>query len=409
MMMKFLFGRKKMIGLILAGVLTGSVLAITVLAWKGSPGREELTKNRGTAQEAKDPDVVSLPPEKLGASGIEVAKVLREPDNTPLMATAAIELNADKTSRVSSRVTGRIMRTTVSQGDRVKAGQPLAFIDTVELDQIWAEYRKNKGRYELARKNLKREEALFEQKVAPEKDMLKARQDLSEAEADLTFAKERFRLLGIDVGALRTTQNGDAGNRPLIPIVSSVGGVVIEKAVTQGEVVSPEKPLFVVADISTLWVLVDIYEIDMAKLKAGAVVNVSVNAFPHKVFRGKISYIGDVVGERTRTVKARVTIDNSEGSLKPGMFAAVSIDAETGAAASEVIAIPEEAILVDGSDRYVFVKVGEGLFKRKNVVLGRSLGKKVEAVTGLREGDVLVVKGTFPVKSEYKKQSLKVE
>ena len=325
------------------------------------------------------------------------------------MATAAIELNADRTSRISPRVTGRIIKVNVSQGDRVRPGHPLAFIDTVELDQIWAEYRKNKGRLELARKNLKREESLFEKNVAPEKDVLKARQDLSEAEADLTFSRERFRLLGIDVASAETQKNGDANVRPLIPIISSVGGVVIEKSVTQGETVSPEKLLFVVADVSTLWVLVDIYDKDMARLKTGAVVHVSVTAFPDKVFQGRISYIGDIVDERTRTVKARVTIDNHDGFLKPGMFATVSIDSGKGGQVEEIIAIPEEAVLIDGSDRYAFVQVGKGAFKRKDVTTGRSLGGRIEVKDGLQEGDLLVVKGTFPLKSEYKRQLLKAE
>ena len=403
-MMESLLRRRKQIAFVLAGVLIGAVLAATVLARKGSSSREEISRSKGVVQTERD--VVTLSPEKLSVSGIEVMRVCRQAAVVPLMATAAIELNADKTSRVSSRVTGRIIRSTVSQGDRVRAGQPLAFIDTVELDQIWAEHRKNKGRHELAKKNLKREEALFEKNVAPEKDVLKAQQDLSEAEADLTFAKEKFRLLGIDVSTFQTRQNGDASNRPLIPIISSVEGVIIEKSVTQGEVVSPEKLLFVVADLSTLWVLVDVYEKDMLRLRKGAVVNASVNAFPHKLFRGRISYIGDVVGERTRTVKARVTIDNSDGSLKPGMFATVSIDSDKDVKTDQVIAVPEEAVLVDGADRYVFVRIGEGLFRRKDVAIGRSMGKNIEVVKGLSEGDVLVVKGTFPVKSEYKKRSL---
>jgi cobalt-zinc-cadmium efflux system membrane fusion protein len=96
-------------------------------------------------------------------------------------------------------VTGRITRVLASQGDRVKAGQPLAYLDSVELDQTWAEYVKAKARLELAQQNLKREETLFEKKVSPEKDVLKARQEVTETEADLNLSRERFRLLGVDL------------------------------------------------------------------------------------------------------------------------------------------------------------------------------------------------------------------
>ena len=378
----------------------------TVITAKRSSGRIEPAKKDGLKTE---PGVVVLSGEKLAASGIELMSVARESAAAPLMATAAIELNADRTSKISSRVVGRILNVAVSQGDRVKAGQPLAFIDTVELDQIWSEYRKNKGRYELALKNVKREEVLFEKNVAPEKDVLKARQELGEAEADLTFSRERFRLLGIDLIPLENRKNGNANIRPLIPISSSVGGVVIEKSVTQGEIVNPDKQLFVVADLSTLWVLVDIYEKDMARLRTGAVVSASVSAFPGKEFKGTISYIGDVVDQNTRTVKARVSIDNSSGFLKPGMFATVSVNFDKDTSADKVIAVPEEAVLVDGPDRYVFLRTGEGRFKRRDIVTGRPIGKRIEASEGLKEGDMVVVKGTFPLKSEYKKQSLRAE
>jgi cobalt-zinc-cadmium efflux system membrane fusion protein len=181
---------------------------------------------------------------------------------------------------------------------------------------------------------------------------------------------------------------------------------VIEKSVTQGEVVNPEKPLFVVADLTTLWVLVDVYEKDVPRLRTGALVSVSVSAFPQRPFQGRISYIGDVVSERTRTVKARVSIDNSKGLLKPGMFAAVSINAEKDAGSDLVIAVPNEAVLIDGTDRYVFLRTGDGRFRRADVTLGRPMGRKVEITWGLTEGDMLVVKGAFALKSEYKKLSL---
>jgi cobalt-zinc-cadmium efflux system membrane fusion protein len=400
-MRKFSWNRKKVAVLVALSFLLVSAVAATILARKGS------SKHRDSyAREAKkeEPGMVVLAAEKLAASGIEIMQIRREQTRAPLTATAAIEINADSSSRISSRVTGRIVHLMVSQGDRVKAGRPLASMDTVELDQIWSEYRKNSGRYQLALKNLKREEALFEKNVAPEKDVLKAKQDLSEAEADLTLSRERFRLLGVDVNAIEIQKNGEAAKRPLIPIISSVSGVVIEKPVTLGEVVNPEKLLFIVADLSTLWVMVDIYEKDVSRLRAGAVVTISVSAFPNRPFRGKISYIGDVVDVRTRTVKSRVTIDNHDGVLKPGMFATVSIDSEKDAPTEMVISVPEECILIDGSDRYVFVRVGEGRFKRKDVTPGRAFGKKVEISAGLDEGDMIVTKGTFPLKSEYKKQ-----
>jgi len=166
--------------------------------------------------------------------------------------------------------------------------------------------------------------------------------------------------------------------------------------------VNSEKALFTVADLSTLWVVIDIYEKDSSRLRLGTGVKVSVTAFPDKTFRGKISYISDVVDEKTRTEKARVTIDNSSGLLKPGMFAAVLIEATSGGT-ERIIAVPEEAVLLDGTKRYVFVNISPDKFNRRDIEVGRTLGGRLEVTSGLKEGEMVAVKGAFILKSELKK------
>lgn len=377
-----------------------------VSAEKGN--EEKGKKEEGKEKEKEEPGIVELSEEKQKMSGIEVMTVSAESVAVPLTATAMIELNADRVSKVSPRVTGRVMKITVSQGDRVMAGQPLAYIDSVELDQAWSDYIKTKGKNELALKKLKREETLFEKKVSPEKDVLTARQELSETEADLNLSKERFRLLGIDVSKMEGTGNDTKNGHPLIPVSSPIGGGVIDKAVTQGEVVGPDKPLFTVAELSTVWVLIDIYEKDIARLKTGMAVKVSALAFPDREFRGVLSYIGDVMDEKTRTVKARVTVNNANSLLKPGMFASVIIDVKS-VRPEKLIALPAEAVLMEGSENYVFVQVSPEKFKRKGVVAGRTLGRKIEITEGIKEGASVVVKGYFILKSELKKDELAEE
>jgi cobalt-zinc-cadmium efflux system membrane fusion protein len=348
----------------------------------------------------EEPDVVKLSPEKQKSSGIEVKQVAFENIAVPLSATAAVEINMDRSAKISPRVTGKAVKIIASQGDRVKAGQALAYLDSVELDQTWSDYIKAQGKVELARKNFQREETLFNKKISPEKDVLKAKQELGEAEADINFATERFRLFGVDISQFESARGN--GNHPLVPITTPVSGVVIEKTVTQGEMVNSEKALFTVADLSTLWVVIDVYEKDISRLRLGTGVKVSVTAFPEKTFKGKISYVGDVVDEKTRTEKARVTIDNSSGLLKPGMFANVLTEAASGGA-ERLIAVPEEAVLIDGTKKYVFVQTAPDKFKRRDIEAGRSLGKQLEVTLGLKEGEAVAVKGSFILKSELKK------
>lgn len=365
----------------------------------------EEKKEAGHTEEHKkeDPDVVTLSLEKQKSSGIEVRQVALENAAVPLSATAVIEMNMDRSAKISPRVSGKAVRIIASQGDRVKAGQSLAYLDSVELDQTWSDYIKAQGKVELARKNFQREETLFEKKISPEKDVLKAKQELGEAEADINLAKERFRLLGVEVAQFELTKGN--GNHPLIPVTSPVSGVVLEKTITQGEMVNSEKALFTVADLSTLWLVIDIYEKDISRLRLGTNVKVSVTSFPDKTFRGKIAYISDVVDEKTRTEKARVTIDNSSGLLKPGMFATVLIEA-ADSGTEQLIAVPEEAVLIDGTKRYVFIQTAPDKFKRRDIEAGRTFGNRLEVTSGLKEGETVAVKGAFILKSELKKGEL---
>ncbi len=392
-------------------IILGAAVLTAGCGKKEAPKEEEKKaaveekKEAGHAggHEKEDPDVVTLSPEKQKSSGIEVRQVALENIAVPLSATAAIEINIDRSAKISPRVTGKAVKIMAAQGDRVKAGQALAYLDSVELDQTWSDYIKAKGKVELARRNLQREETLYEKKISPEKDVLKAKQELGETEADINLAKERFRLLGVEVSQFESSKGN--GNHPLIPITSPVAGVVLEKTVTQGEMVNSEKTLFTVADLSSLWVVIDIYEKDISRLRLGTNVKVSVTSFPDKTFRGKIAYIGDVVDEKTRTEKARVTIDNSSGLLKPGMFATVLIEATSGGT-ERLIAVPEEAAFIEGSKRYVFIQTAPDKFKRKEIETGRTFGNRLEVTMGLKEGETVAVKGSFILKSELKKGEL---
>jgi cobalt-zinc-cadmium efflux system membrane fusion protein len=350
--------------------------------------------------------VVQLSEEAQKASGIELREAVLEPLAAPIEATAVIELNGERVAKISARTSGRLVKIAASQGDAVKNGQTLAWFDSPELGQARADYAKAKGRVDLARKNLEREKTLFEKKISPEKDMIRARQELSEAEADFTFAHEKFHLLGIDIDQFENKQEGDL--HPLIAVSSPIGGSIIERAATQGEVVGPDKMLFMVADLSRLWVILDIYEKDLGRVKAGTAAKVSTTAYPDRNFRGVISHIGEVMDEKTRTVKARVVVENTNRILKPGMFATVTIDVK-GEQTKKAILLPEEAILMDGQERFVFIRTGPETFEKKEIKPGKTFGKRVEVVEGLVAGAQVVVKGAFTLKSELKKEELAEE
>jgi cobalt-zinc-cadmium efflux system membrane fusion protein len=185
---------------------------------------------------------------------------------------------------------------------------------------------------------------------------------------------------------------------------SPIGGVITEKHAIVGELADPSTNLFTVADLSTLWVLVDINEKDLAKVGKGQAATVTVGAFPELVFAGKITYIADLVDEATRTVKARLEVPNPERKLKPEMFATVALSLP--AEAPPTLAIPEDAIQEIEGEKVVFVTEDGTEFAPRPLELGRASGGLVEVVGGLAEGERYAAKGSFLLKSDLKKGEL---
>ena len=396
--------RKRLLITVSALILLVSALALTAAYSKKEIAAAPQTADKHESATEHRPGAIVLSPDAVKTAGIATERITAASLEEQFGATAVLELNGDRISRINPRIAGRCITINASLGDRVRPGQVLVHMDSVEADLAWSDYLKAKARLELAIGNMKREERLFEKKVSPEKDLLKARQELGEAEADMLLAKEKFRRFGIDVSRIEADTNGTKSDRRLIPIPSPLSGTVIDKSVTQGEMIGPEKTIFTVADLSSLWLMIDIYERDIGRIKTGMPVKLSISSYPGREFRGRISYLGDVVDEKSRTVKARVTIDNEGGLLKPGMFATASIS--SGNAARKAIIIPEEAIFLDGTQRYVFLRQGEGRFIAREILPGSAAGNKIEIKDGLKPGDEVVIKGTFALKSELKKTML---
>lgn len=183
---------------------------------------------------------------------------------------------------------------------------------------------------------------------------------------------------------------------------------MVEKHVSLGEIVEPQDRPFTLADLSSLWILLDIYEKDLSKIRAGTEVTLSVEAYPGEKFWGKVVYLSDLLDENTRTVKARVEVDNARRRLKPGMFAAATFldHGPPGTAPKEVLTVPTSAVQQMGPETVVFVKVGEGLFEKRKVALGSKNGELVEVTAGLKEGEVVATAGTFYLKSELSKEEI---
>ena len=343
---------------------------------------------------------VTMTAEAQKQNGVVVAPAKRQRLAGIISATGKVEANADRIAHVSPRISGKIIAVRASLGDSVSAGQALASLDSVELGEALGRYHQSKTKLALAQSNMDRIKKLVEKKIAARKDILQAETDFKTAQTELHTDEERLSLYGVSTSDL----TGDNHKRPLLPVKSPIGGIITEKHAIVGELSDPSKSLFTVADLSSVWVMVDINEKDLAKVRKGQTAVVLVGAFPELKLKGRITYIADQVNESTRTVKARIEVANPGRKLKPEMFATAEL--ALAADATSVLAVPEDAVQeLDGRKLLIVTENGTE-FERRAVELGRAAAGLVEVTGGLKEGERYAVKGGFVLKSEVKKGEL---
>lgn len=362
-------------------------------------GKEEKEKKEEHDEHGEE-KLVKMSAEVQKQSGVVVAPAKKQRLAGVISATGKVEANADRIAHVSPRIPGKIVAVRSSLGDSVAAGQVLVTLDSVELGEALNRYHQSRTKLALAQSNMDRIKVLVDKKIAARKEILQAETDYKTAQTELHTDEERLSLYGINLSDLKS----DNHKKPLLPVRSPIGGVITEKHAIVGELSDPSKSLYTVADLSSVWVLVDIHEKDLAKVRRGQAATVIVGAFPDQKFRGRITYLADLVDESTRTVKARVEVPNPGRKLKPEMFATVELSMAPDA--PPVLAVPEEAVQELDGKKLVFVAEGDTEFEPRVVELGRASGGMVEVVSGLKEGERYTVKGAFILKSEMKKGEL---
>jgi cobalt-zinc-cadmium efflux system membrane fusion protein len=405
------------IGLILAVATGGGIYYRTSLNKDGGvehaghkdekPGEHAEHKEKKEAHEGHDEHgeagSVRMSAEIQKQNGVVVAAVTQQRLAGVISATGKVEANADRIAHVSPRISGKVVSVKASLGDSVAAGQPLVTLDSVELGEALNRYHQSRTKLALAQSNMERIKTLVEKKIAARKDILQAETDYRTAQTELHTDEERLSLYGVTLSEL----NGDGRRKQLLPVRSPIGGIITEKHAIVGELSDPSKSLYTVADLSSVWVLVDINEKDLAKVRKGQAATVIVGAYPDLKLKGRITYIADFVDQATRTVKARIEVANPGRKLKPEMFATVEL--ALAADAPPVLAVPEDALQDLDGKKVLFIAEGEAEFEARPVEAGRTAGGMVEIVSGLKEGERYAVKGAFILKSEVKKGEVKDE
>ena len=387
-------------GLMVAVSLAGAA------ACKGKPGAKEGAEaEEGHADEGGKEGIVRLAPEQVQAAGIVTAPAETRAEVSLLDATAQIEVSGDRQARVGPRIAGRIVDLRAGVGDVVARGATLAVVESPDLGRAKADYIAAVANARVTRESADRERALFEKRISSEKDYREAEAAAIRADAEMNAAENRLHALGVsDAELARVRREGHYSST--MAISAPIAGVVAERSATLGQMVEPTDTLFLLMDLREVWILVDVYERDLAQVRVGQNVRVRIAALGDQQFAGKVASVGATIETKTRTAKVRVVLQNPAVVLRPGMFASVVFEGTTGPAGHEAVFVPADAVQRDGKRSLVFVARGPGEFEAREVELGHESEGNLEIEQGVKAGEAVVVRGSFVLKSELKKAEL---
>ena len=343
-------------------------------------GMQLIKKVEGAQAGAKELEMlghVSLSPTQAVMANVATVAVDKLPLAKEINATGIVQYDQARQAKVTAWVAGRIDRLHVnSVGAYVSKGRPVAEIYSPDLVAAQQEYL-------LA---LKSREQLKNSSI----------QSISQGgEGLVASARQRLKLMGVRDEQLKGLETAGQPNIRL-PIYTPLSGVVIEKLVQEGQYLNVGDPLFSIADLSTVWVEVEVYENEFSFVKAGQRVEMVSQSYPGKTFSGRVSFIYPFLDPKTRTVKVRVEMPNPGLRLKPDMFVNAQIKVPLGSA----LAVPASAVMDTGKRQVVWVETQPGMFEPREVQAGARVGDNVQILSGLRQGDKVAATGGYLIDSE---------
>ncbi len=344
---------------------------------------------------------LSMAPELIDRMGIQTSIAQGQLIRSTLTLPGELILNADMASRIVPRVSGYVLQCLKNLGDRVKKDEIIAWIDSRELGEAKSQYLVALEREKLARYNFERSQQLWEKQTVPEKEFLTSRKTFLEEKIGLTSATRKLIAMGLTEEEILRLEGGSLKDLTHYPIRAPFDGVVVKKRVANGEWLKDDTEIFVVADLRTVWAEITIYPTDLESVHLGqkAIIR-SVSS--DLTTEGQVSYIDSVVGDESRTARARVVLKNEDGKWRPGLFVKVELVKEEKSAP---VAVLNGAIQTWKNRPTVFVR-HEDTFESRPIVPGRSDERYTEVLSGLPIGVSYVTQNSYVLKSELGKSGM---
>lgn len=345
---------------------------------------------------AELPTRVTLDPAQAQEAGIQTVAVRRAALPATLTLTGEILAEPDRTARLSSATAGRLEQVLFNEGAVVKRGDVLATIRVPDVGRLRGAYTAATSRARAARQNAERLEALKASGLGSEQALVDAQADARAQEAEARALNEQLTAIGV---------NAESGGF-IVALRAPISGVVVSRDAIVGQPIGPDAVLATIVDLSEVWFLGRVFEKDLSRLRVGTSAEVELNAYPGGHFHGTVDYVSQQIDPMARTLTARIRVANESGQLRLGLFGRAHVDVgEPGRPATGLV-VPRDAVLDVAGKRVVFVKEKDGDFVVHEVAVGDSAMDDVQLLSGVSEGESVVSKGGFTLKSLLLKSSL---
>jgi membrane fusion protein, heavy metal efflux system len=347
----------------------------------------QMTSFSGKESKSEQASLFTIPQEQM--SHVQVVTVEPTTLTRTLRLTGAVAYNAFNTTPVITQVGGPVTRILVVPGERVKKDQPLLTVTSPDYSLLFASYLKAKDTFRVADKNYDRAKDLYAHSAIAERDLLQAESDRNQAQADLNAALLGLKILGIP----KPEDLVNAPSSSEIPLLSPIGGEIVERDVAPGQLLTAgTTQAFVISDMGTVWVLANVYQGDLAFVKVGDDVVIQTDSYPGS-FHGKISFVSPAVDPTTRTLQARIIVDNPGEKLKNNMYVTAVV---TAGSVQNAIAVPDASILRDDENQpFVYVATDSNQFGRRSVDIGQSENGTTQVLKGLTPGEKIAGNGSL--------------
>jgi cobalt-zinc-cadmium efflux system membrane fusion protein len=372
-------------------VLPLAVLLLLAFAACGSPDTDATEHTASYGANSGDDaraQLFEVPQEQM--AHIQVVPVMITRLRRVLRLTGTVAYNSFQTTPVITQVNGPVTRILAAPGQMVQAGQPLLYVSSPDYAQLRSNYLKAQDAFQLAEKNQSRARDLYEHHAIAEVDLLQAQTTRDQAEADLQAAVHALKVLGVT----RLDSLATDSALPEVPVLAPITGEVVDRQAAPGQVVQAgATQIFTISNLSTVWVLANVYEHDLGFVHAGDIVAIQSDAYP-ETFRGRISYVAAALDPASRTLQVRIVTRNPGGKLKKDMYVTAMVDAGE---IPNALTVPDAAVLRNSENQpFVYIAENEpGQFGQRLVTLGESQDGKTQVLSGLQAGERVVADGSL--------------